>query len=222
MGLFDSHNTNSVSVKSLSSTEVSFAASRHTSGPFWNRNTHWHPWQISGNDLDNTLTGGEKNDTLTGWDGNDTLIGGNGDDYIAGVSGNDSLEGGEGNDTLEGSNSFFPTDLDTLTGGSGADVFVLGSNGVGEQTGNITNYIDYQGSGHALIVDFNWRETDKIQVGGEIEDYTLVDSNFGVGTSALDKGIYYNDNLIAVVQDRSGLDVWPMYDFINPSYQVVE
>lgn len=213
----------SVYTKTLSSNEVSFAASKH-SEYFLGIKTgsHWHPWQISGNDLDNTLTGGGKNDTLTGWDGNDTLIGGNGDDYIAGVSGNDFLEGGEGDDTLSGSNSNFPDDIDILTGGSGADVFVLGTNGVGEFTGNITNNIYYQGSGYALIIGFDYMENDKIQVGGEIADYTLEDVNFGYGTSALDKAIYYNDDLIAVVQDRSGSDVLPTYDFINPFYQVAE
>jgi Ca2+-binding RTX toxin-like protein len=63
---------------------------------------------------DDMLNGGDGNDVLIGNSGDDTLIGGNGDDVLAGS------DNGRGAISDVG-------EIDHLTGGAGADTFVLGS-----------------------------------------------------------------------------------------------
>ncbi|PZU08497.1 S-layer family protein [Sphingomonas sp.] len=63
---------------------------------------------------DDYLDGGDGNDVLIGGSGDDTLIGGNGDDILAGSN--------NGRGQIPDIN-----EIDHLTGGAGADTFVLGS-----------------------------------------------------------------------------------------------
>jgi serralysin len=73
---------------------------------------------LGGNDRVSGLGG---NDTLNGGAGNDTLDGGDGNDALYAGSGNNLLNGGAGNDVLFTS----ATSLDTLTGGTGDDVYEI-------------------------------------------------------------------------------------------------
>ncbi len=120
-----------------------------------------------------TLIGGALNDTLTGGKGSDSLDGGAGDDTLIGIDPNDANLG-----LLE---------IDTLTGGTGNDLFVLGdASGVfyngGDRT--IQNTGDY-----ALITDFG--TGDKIQLRGQASDYILWSPiNWG-GRSV--QALYFND-----------------------------
>lgn len=88
-----------------------------------------------------------------------TLISGAGDDPLVGDRGSDSLNGADGNDTLIGINLINLTsvtrpglnEIDTLTGGTGADTFVLGDSNrlyynAGMGNAGIRDY--------ALITDF--------------------------------------------------------------------
>jgi Ca2+-binding RTX toxin-like protein/glucose/arabinose dehydrogenase len=61
------------------------------------------------------------NDTIFGSAQNDTLLGGDGNDFIDSGAGFDIVDGGAGNDTLRGG----PGGGDSLTGGAGADHFVI-------------------------------------------------------------------------------------------------
>lgn len=182
-----------------------------------------------GNDL---LLGGDGNDLLAGEDGNDLLLGGNGNDYLDGGDGNDALFGENGNDTLVGGNgndfllsgdgddylisgdgddylfgynyaNQSGTQYDTLSGGVGADGFGIGDPLFG---------VAYLGSGYAIITDFDRSEGDKFYVSGTT-GYSLSYLNFGVGTSSLDTGIFYNSDLIAIVQDTTSV-LYPT-DFIS-------
>lgn len=175
---------------------------------------------LSGGSGDNFGDGGDGNDTLYGWGDNNTFNGGGGDDRIFGSSGidvfyggdgndsldsgsgNDTLLGGNGNDTLMGSWTWTSTsdEVDLLTGGAGADLFVLG-----DQFG--VAYASL-GNSHAVIED--WRlgaESDRIQLRGSFSQYTLVKSENRVGSTALDTLIYYSvgggSNLIAIIQDST-------------------
>lgn len=159
---------------------------------------------------DDVVDGWTGNDAVVGWGGNDTLLGFDGDDTLGdwfhGEPGNDYLDGEAGNDVLYGYGG--GTEFDTLTGGGDADKFVLGQ----ETTPFVNGYAYYLGDGYATIADFNYWEGDKFQVYGSSADYSLGTSNWS-GSDALDTGIYYQGNLIAVVQDRSGTDVLLTEDF---------
>lgn len=105
-------------------------------------------------------------DTLDGGDGNDYLSGRNGDDMLLGGRDHDQLVGGAGNDVLDGFSMFairvdsvsspidlFMSEVDTLTGGTGADRFVA------------TNYDRYGARDKAVITDWNvGSQQDKLDV----------------------------------------------------------
>ncbi len=97
--------------------------------------------------------------------------------------------GGSGDDILSGNGGF-----DVLYSGSDLDRDIFYLNNL------------YTGSDYALIVDFDKPDPgefsyDRIVIRGEVSDYTLSYSNFGVGTASLDTEIRLDGNLIAVVQD---------------------
>jgi Ca2+-binding RTX toxin-like protein len=158
---------------------------------------------LVGFDDDDLLFGGNGADSLLGGSGDDILRGGAGPDYLHGNTGNDRLWGGFGNDYLDGYgyNPSLP-EFDTLTGGSGADTFVLGNT-------NTIPSISYLGEGYAIITDFNQSEGDQIQLAGSITDYSFSQISDAMGIST---GIYYQDDLIGIVQNVT--DINPS-DFIS-------
>ncbi len=148
-------------------------------------------------------------DYLDGGSGQDTIYGGGDNDILIGGTDNDSLYGEGGDDTLTGSN---PSEWDSgageydqLTGGSGADTFVLGD--------SFEAY--YQGLGYATITDFDWDEGDKIQVFGSASNYSFSHGDW-LGDSSTDTAIYYNSDLIAVLQDA-----YTSQTFINTDFTFV-
>ncbi|MGG6292816.1 calcium-binding protein [Leptolyngbya sp. AN02str] len=148
-----------------------------------------------GNDY---ISGGSGNDTLLGYYGNDTIYGGSGTDKIFGEAGNDVMHGGG-----YGNNSY---EYDEMTGGAGADTFV-----VGDAYGNF-----YKGAGYAIIKDFNYAEGDKVKL--NLSQYEVKDvSYYGVGSSALDTVIYHKGttDVVAVIQDKAGAAVIPSLDFVS-------
>jgi Ca2+-binding RTX toxin-like protein len=156
----------------------------------------------SGGEGNDSLYGGKGRDNLIGGSGNDYLLGGSGNDSLLGITGNDSLVGGAGNDTLAGALASIEGvegDLDTLTGGAGADQFILGY--------SASNC--YLGEGYATITDFSRRQGDKLQVSGSASDYSLEES-----TALSGIGIYYQDNLIAVIQNSTALSLSADFNFV--------
>jgi Ca2+-binding RTX toxin-like protein len=154
---------------------------------------------LLGDKGDDTLDGWNGSDLLKGQAGSDTLLGYNGDDILVGGSGNDTLEGEAGDDLLIGIENNIVSggtgEYDTLTGGSGADTFVLG-----DAIGPF-----YQGNGFATITDFDWAEGDKFQVFGSTSNYTL--TPFGDGMD-----INYKGDLIGYVENTT--NIIPSLDFI--------
>jgi Ca2+-binding RTX toxin-like protein len=163
---------------------------------------------VDGGTGNDTLIGGLGNDQLFGGDGNDSAYGGAGDDALSGGFGNDTLFGGDSNDRLNGYGLTVNNDsqFDHLYGGAGADTFVLGGmNGV---------YYNETGDGYAVIKDFDWREGDKIEVKGNASQYRLEYKTVaGIGSAAMDTEIYYGNDRIAIVQDKSGDEVLKQFDF---------
>lgn len=147
-----------------------------------------------GNDY---VNGGLGNDTLNGLSGNDRLIGGFGNDSLLGGTGSDALAGGSGNDYINGYGGSFG-EYDILSGGSGADVFMLG--------GRFGSY--YRGRGYATITDFNRFQGDKISVYGSARNYQVVDTFSGHAQ------IRYGNDIIAVVRGGAGLSLIPALDIV--------
>jgi Ca2+-binding RTX toxin-like protein len=172
---------------------------------------------IEGGAGDQVLYGGKGNDLIFGDgilggssapSGNDFLIGGDDNDWLYGGRGNDKLNGGWGDDYLNGYGGYSDSEMDTLTGGPGADTFGLGYNW--RSSSNIDIY--YLDSGNAVITDFQALEGDQIRIGGGIGDYTLVqDQNLIGNPNLLDTAIYRYSDLIAIVQDTT--DVIASRDF---------
>jgi len=144
------------------------------------------------------LDGGLGNDTLEAIRGSNQLLGGDGNDQIqGGIQGTDTLVGGTGNDALRATNLRFSPDSnmimigvdpengagrgerDTLSGGGGQDVYVLGN--------ARTNF--YVGLGTDDFATISRLGTnDQIQFHGAREDYvfapnTRVQGSISTGTS---------------------------------------
>lgn len=189
---------------------------------------------LSGSSFSDTLFGDSNNNILDGNGGNDILNGDGGRDIVNGDAGNDSIAGDSGDDTLSGNagNDILlgGTDNDTLLGGIGDDTLNGYGGGVGEidiLTGDLstsqpdtrgrTDGADifvlgnaagafYLGVGLARITDFFWGEGDKIQAYGNQSDYSLSVQNFtGAGSSDHDTLIFYQSDLIGVVQDTTNV-----------------
>ncbi len=151
---------------------------------------------IAGKDGNDILYGDAGNDDLNGDNGNDILIGGTGDDLLVGGKGNDILVGGAGNDRLLGGEFYsftivpFPlveppqsNQIDLLTGGAGADTFVLST--FGPADGPVQPYL---GSGFAIITDFSRLEGDRIELLGFENNHDYSFTNTIVGTKISFRG----------------------------------
>jgi Ca2+-binding RTX toxin-like protein len=150
--------------------------------------------------------------TVYGNRGDDTLIGNTANDYLYGGYENDNLYGWSGNDYLNGFGGGYSRETDTLTGGLGADAFVIGdSTGVGYLGGfdSVTN----TDSSYARIADFSWQEGDKIQAYGSATNYNLSSGNW-LGGAAEDTGIYYGNDLLGVVQDTTNVSLTQNFNFV--------
>ena len=169
---------------------------------------------VNGGGGDSFIYGDKGDDYLFGQFGNDVLFGGSENDVLEGNRGNDSLDGGEGNDTLYGFRfDDLPIagskEIDTLTGGVGADRFILGFSRLGA---NVAYQDGIPGQGtdnYALITDFNLVEGDLIQVIGPRDSITsyvlsirLAPSPAGLppGTAIYTTTVNDNDELIGIVQ----------------------
>lgn len=152
-----------------------------------------------GND---TIYGNTNNDILIGNAGNDYLNGWYGNDNLYGESGSDTLVGGSGNDYLAGSESttYNSGEYDVLNGGTGSDTFALG-----QSWGN-----SYQGTGHAIIQDYN-SAYDYIQLQGSASSFRLDKSKNLVGGAGIDTAIYSGTDLLAIVQDTTDLQLTSYY-----------
>lgn len=110
-----------------------------------NNNPTAKPFDIYGNNGNDTVYGSMGFDFIRGGDGRDHIEGRNGDDQIYGDNDSDSVIGGEGNDTIFGNFGG-----DTLNGGIGDDS-VLGGLGLDTVNGEDGNDRLFSGNGTDLV-----------------------------------------------------------------------
>ena len=167
---------------------------------------------IWGNNEANRLYGGSGHDKIEASGGSDELFAGSGTDTLIGGTGNDELYGGTGSDTLYGDaggdwlvgyGGSATKDRDYMVGGADADKFFLG-----DKSG-----IFYTNQPYAIIADFSRAEGDKIVVHGSPAAYQLDYSANVYGSSALDTRVFYNGDLIGIVQDTTNVSL--AADFIT-------
>jgi Ca2+-binding RTX toxin-like protein len=131
--------------------------------------------------------------------GANTLVGSANGDLLVGNGGNDSISGGGGGDRLQGANAatLGRGEIDTLTGGAGVDVFVLGnSSGVFYNDGILPSpgTADY-----ALITDFTPGQ-DILALKGSAANYSLGEHGL-IGLSGTGLFLVGSTNeLVAVIQ----------------------
>ncbi|MEH1842168.1 MAG: hypothetical protein V7L20_26410 [Nostoc sp.] len=142
----------------------------------------------------------------------ENIIGCEGGDYLIGTAGNNYLSGNAGDDVLVGvSSDNGRNSIDTLRGGSGSDLFILGSTTtVYYNDGNNSN------SGtrdYAVISDYTTLQ-DTIRLQGSASDYLLRSSPISKvkGTAIYfdsngNKAFDSTDELVAIVSGISGLNL---------------
>lgn len=160
--------------------------------------------RLYGENGNDRMAGGSGHDSVYGGKGNDILRGGKGNDVLVGGQGSDSLLGGAGRDRLVGVEPNDPqpgvAEIETLTGGPGADLFVLGDQ-------QHAYYADGPAtSNYVTISDFSTREGDRLQLYGQAGDYTVKASPSGLPSGL---GIFYeggqSPEIIAVLQGITSL-----------------
>lgn len=165
------------------------------------------PESIDGQGGDDDIYGGGGGDDLRGGEGNDDIFGEGGNDAIRGGEGADLADGGQGNDTLYGlgevtgavpGNLLAPEDeqeigADTLTGGSGQDVFYIQESGTGASGAIDKGFGFEENQQYAFITDFTAGE-DKIRLPGGPSNYatSYYDSD-GDGASDSTAIVYTED-----------------------------
>ena len=164
------------------------------------------------------ITGTNKSDSMLGGDKDDVLIGNDGDDILIGNYGSDVLEGGNGDDIIVGTRNQINSDkeVDTLTGGAGADQFWLGTDRFAYKNKKTTpsNF----NNSYALITDFNPGEGDVIHWYDCVyleDNYEIKPSPENLPTGA---AIVINEQPIAIIQnqDTNDLDLSKIYFNFHP------
>ncbi len=137
--------------------------------------------------------GGGLSGGLYGGDGNDIILGKDGNDALFGSRGSDILNGGCGDDIIDGIGEVFRgigynpfqnqiSDIDILTGGSGADSFILqGSNG---RSPIGASHRWFGNDDYSLITDFNPCDGDVIRLATNVESNGLtIEGQYILGTT---------------------------------------
>jgi Ca2+-binding RTX toxin-like protein len=152
---------------------------------------------LRGNRLDNFIAGNDQANSLFGERGNDTIAGGHANDQIFGDDGNDLLVGAVYSGLSVGT---FKSQIDTLTGGNGNDVFRLLTQ-EGDLHYEVSGSTDY-----ALITDFEPGK-DRIERGEGTFRFGLAlppEVSSGLSIYYIPPVPFPIPDLIAVVQARDG------------------
>lgn len=194
-------------------------------------------FNVTVNQVFNSINGSSGNDNLQGTSARDKIFGSAGNDWLRGLDGDDNLYGGAGSDLLEGGNG-----SDLLYGGKGSDMLLGGQGsdtligvepsdslaGVGEidmlsggsgsdrfVLGNATrSYYDDDNdttfglNDYALITDFSLTEGDTIQLHGTASNYRSLATPKGLPSgTAIYRKTGKGSELIAILAGVQGLDI---------------
>ncbi len=145
-----------------------------------------------GSNFGDSITGNEYSNYIYGLSGDDFLYARGGGDFLFGGSGNDSLYG-----SFHGDVSFA---IDTLEGGTGADIFILGSTHSSFYTNSSNSF--------ANIKDFDFTEDKLTLKNGNTYLTSLTSQNningLGIYIDKNSSGIVDSgDDLIAVISNKS-------------------
>ena len=129
-------------------------------------------------------------------------------------------------------------EVDTLTGGAGADTFSLGDgDGHYYQDVSYSYYhdpcadffchaepfvVEAETNDYAVITDFNSQEGDVFQVYGNIENYSLDTTANWAGGEAADTQIKLGEDTIAVVADNTSISLTQDYFSVDNSLNNIE
>ena len=199
---------------------------------------------LLGDSGDDSLYGENGDDTLNGDEGNDYLNGGLGDDVLAGGDGDDTLIGASrsslawvltptfnsdsarllgGLDRIPDRNWLIDNkQVDSLTGGAGADAFVLSdwTSDWGSGLFARNNYTSAGNEDYALITDFNPTE-DLIRLSGKADDYILDSAPADLpGGTAIYFGSNSSKDLVAILEDTQGVDFSVGFDFVGDTFSI--
>ena len=147
------------------------------------------------------VTGTSQNDNINTASGNDTINSGAGDDNIDAGAGDDNIDGVNGASLTPGLG-----EIDSLTGGTGSDRFILGNatKAYYDDGNTLTN----GSNDYADITDFNIG--DIIQLQGTSSNYLL--AVVGADTQILiNKPNTEPDELIGIVRNQTGLSLTETY-----------
>lgn len=122
-------------------------------------------------------------------------------DILIGNTNNNVLIGGAGSDIIRGGGGF-----DRLTGGTGGDFFVLG---------DVTT-LDGLGNGFSTITDWD-PIADFIVTSGNPNSYSLSFVNVS-GSLALDTVIFFGDDIVAIIEDNSNVNIARDFRFVTPGF----
>lgn len=153
--------------------------------------------------------------------GSDELHGADGDDYLYGRTGNDTIDGGDGNDVLVGTtrivedansttSDYDRGEIDVLTGGAGADRFVLG-----DSFGAFYTRQTPEGdANHGVITDYSAADGDVIQLHGTARSYFLREVDGDTQIYMLGRPV---PELIGIVKNVTGMNLLgKAFDYVDP------
>ena len=148
---------------------------------------------LVGTSADDVITGDAGNDQIDGGAGNDIIDSGFGDDTVTGGTGNDQINGGPQSDIINGtdSNAAGAGEVDTLTGSSKGDLFILGDE-------TQPYYVTAGDGDYALITDFKLQDT--IQLNGLPSNYSLTQVD-------TDTHILLENELVAILANVNAADL---------------